>query len=83
MGLKFISTTVVLERKHENYARQRVKAHFFESPNRENVVIKTYSEEFHKLSKAKPVVMNRENFEKLPRDPEAKANHALKLMGWE
>ena len=83
MKLKFIGTSVILERKHKNYATRRVKAHFFESPNRENVVIKSYSEEFHKLTKAKPIVMNRENFDKLPREPEAKANHVLKLMGWE
>lgn len=83
MKLKFIGTSVILERKHENYAPRRVKAHFFESPNGQNVVIKSYSEEFHKLTKAKPIVMNLDNFNKLPREPEAKAAHVLKLMGWE
>lgn len=82
MKLKFIGKTMILERKHENYAPRRVKAHFFESPNGENVVIRSYSEEFHRLTKTKPIVMNRDNFNKLPFEPEAKAAHVLGLMGW-
>ena len=82
MKLKFIGKSVSLERKHKNYAPRRVKAHFFESPNGQNVVIKSYSEEFHKLTKAKPIVMNLDNFNKLPREPEAKADHVLGLMDW-
>jgi len=83
MGLKFIGTSVILERKHELYpAVQLVKVGFFQSPNTENVVMKVYGECFNKMRKSKRIVMSRENFDKLPADPEAKASQVLAMMGW-
>lgn len=84
MGLKFIGTSVILERKHDLYkGSKRVKAHFFQSPNGENIVIKTFNDEFHKLSKAKSIVMTSKKFSNLPDEAEAKADRLLKMMGWE
>lgn len=83
MKLEFLETSIVLERKHEIYkGSRRVKAHFFLSENGENVVIKSFNDEFHKLAKVKPVIITKTAFNDLPGDPEAKANRVLTMMGW-
>ncbi|MCK5663698.1 MAG: hypothetical protein KAI17_09435 [Thiotrichaceae bacterium] len=82
MSLKFIGKSVILERRHDKYKLpRRVKAHFFESPNG-NIVLRAFNDEFHCLSKTASVVMNREKFEQLPKEPEAKADKILRIMGW-
>jgi len=84
MAFKFIGTSVVLQRKHKDYTgTSRVKAHFFESSSRENIIIKCFDEGFRQMTRTKPVIMNHETFNKLPPEPEAKADRVLKLMGWE
>lgn len=83
MKLKFLETSIVLERKHAVYkGDRRVKAHFFLSENGGNVVIKSFTDEFHKLAKVKPAIITKAAFDELPRDPEAKANRVLTMMGW-
>ena len=65
MGLKFLGTSVILERRHEQYdLARRVKAHYFESPNK-NVVLKTFNDEFHRLTKSQTVTMSRARFDEL------------------
>ena len=82
-GLKFISNGELLERSHPNYnVSKKVKPQYFESPNQQNIQIRTYTDGFAEMKLSQRIVISKENFNKLPADPIARSSHALALMGW-
>jgi len=81
MGIKYIGQSNIVTMKHERYSRpESSKVLFYKCGNK--IMLKNYSGDSYNMTRVKPTLISREDYDNLPDTPILRAEGALKFMGW-